>query len=121
VERSIFYNNMGQFIDLGTNVNPSNVTEEEMKERTVAGNTSYSTSKELFTNKQLSRSTKLRLYNTVIKLTVTYECETGLIKIQSEEKLLIFEGQILWKKIWFARMKKLKDLGKLKLIKTLTN
>jgi hypothetical protein len=52
---------------LGTMVNPNNAIEAEIKERTAAGNRAYYTNEEMFTSKLLSRSTKLRLYNTVIK------------------------------------------------------
>jgi hypothetical protein len=56
-------------------VNPNNVIEEERKERISAGNRVYYINKEMFTNKLLSRSTKLRLYNAVVKPVVTYAWE----------------------------------------------
>jgi hypothetical protein len=49
----------------------------------------------LFKSKTLSKKSKLKLYNSVIRSTVTYASETWVLKKQIEEKLIVFEGKII--------------------------
>lgn len=49
------------------------------------------------TKKLLAGSTRLTLYNTVIRPVVTCACETWIMKMQIEKKLLIFERKNLRK------------------------
>jgi hypothetical protein len=61
---------------LGSIVNEDNSIEQEISERTAAGNRTYFANKMMFTSKQVSRKVKLRLYRTIIRPVVTYACET---------------------------------------------
>jgi len=61
-------------------VNTDNSTEEEIKERTAAGNKAYHVHKKLFSSKLISQNFKLQLYNTLIRSTVTYASETWVLK-----------------------------------------
>jgi hypothetical protein len=61
-------------------VNTDNTIEEEIKERIVAGNRAFYVHKKLFTSKLISRNVKLQHYNTLIRPTVTYACETWIFK-----------------------------------------
>jgi hypothetical protein len=63
-----------------TLVNTNNSIEEEIKERIAAGNRAYHVHKKLFTSKLISRKFKLQLYNTLIRPTITYASETGVLK-----------------------------------------
>jgi hypothetical protein len=61
-------------------VNTDNTIQEEIKERFVAGNRAFHVHRKLFTSKLMSRNVKLQLYNTLIRPTVTYACETWVLK-----------------------------------------
>jgi len=56
-------------------VNTDSCIEEEIKERIAAGNRAYHVHKKLLTSKLISRNVKLKLYNTLIRSTVTYAYE----------------------------------------------
>jgi hypothetical protein len=87
--------NVHSFKYLVSMVNINNTTEEEIKERISAGNKAYFAHKMLFMSKTLSKKSKLKLYNSVIRPTVTYASETWVLKKQTEEKLLVFERKIM--------------------------
>ena len=53
-------------------MNADNLIEEEIKERTAAGNRSFSANKKIFQSKPITRKTKERLYHTVIRPVVVY-------------------------------------------------
>jgi hypothetical protein len=82
---------------IGSLENKQNSTEEEIKERILMGNKAFHVNAALFTSKLISKSAKLKLYNSVIKPVVTYACETWVLREYSKEKLLAFERKILRK------------------------
>lgn len=51
----------------------------------------------LFKSRLLNRSIKLRMYKTLIQLTLTYSCETWTLTPGDEEKLKIFERKLIRK------------------------
>ena len=71
--------------------------EEEIKERTALGNKVYFAYKKMFQSKLTAKRAKLKLYYSVIRPTVTYSCETWLLKETIINKLLVFERKILRK------------------------
>ena len=78
-------------------MNTDNSIEEEIKERTAAGNRAYHVHKKLFTSKLISRNVILQLYNILIYPTVTYASETWVLKENMINKLLNFERKIMSK------------------------
>jgi hypothetical protein len=80
-------------------VNTDDSSEEEIKERIVAGKRAYHVHKKLFTSKLISRNFKLRLYNTLIRPAVTYASETWVLKENIINKLMIF-GRKITRKIF---------------------
>jgi hypothetical protein len=54
--------------------------EQEIKERISAGNKAYFAHKMLFMSKKLSKKSKLKFYNSVIRPIVTYASETWVLK-----------------------------------------
>jgi hypothetical protein len=78
-------------------VNIDSSIEEEIKERTAAGNQAYHVHKNSFTSKLISRNVKLQLYNTLIRPTVSYASETWVLKENVIKKLMIFERKIVRK------------------------
>jgi hypothetical protein len=69
--------------------------EEEIKKRIAAGNKTYYVYKAMFGSRALSRSSELRLYNSVVRPVVIYAHETWVLKKEIENKLLTFERKIL--------------------------
>jgi len=82
---------------LGTMVNIDNSIEEEIKERIAAGNRTFCVHKKLFSSKLISPNTKLQLYKTLIRPTVTYVCETWVLKENMTNKPMTFERWIMRK------------------------
>ena len=60
---------------LGTIMNADNLIEEEIRERTAAGNRSFFANKKIFQSKLITRKTKERLYHTVIRPVAVYGSE----------------------------------------------
>ena len=46
-------------------------------------------------SRELSRKTKIHIYNTIIKPIVIYGCETWTLTAANEERLKIFERRVL--------------------------
>jgi hypothetical protein len=82
---------------LGSFVNHNNTIEEEIKERIVAGNNASYVNRKMFQSKVLSRKSKLKLYRTLIRPILRYASETWVLKENSIQILMIFEGKILRK------------------------
>ena len=104
---------------LGSIINDSNSIEEEIKERIALGIKAYYTNQKFFKSGLVTKSSKLKLYRTVIRPVVTYASETWLLKENIIRKLLVFERKILRgifgptkeSEIW--RIKTIEELGKL--------
>ena len=78
-------------------MNTDNSIEEEIKERTAAGNRAYHVHKKLFSSKLISRNVRLQHYNTLIRAIITYASETWVLKENMTNKLMIFERKIMMK------------------------
>ena len=89
--------NVQSFKYLGVLINGHNSIEEEIKARIAAGNRAFYANKKFLQNKILSRESKIKIYNTLIKPVIMYACELWVLKKQIEQKLLIFERKILRK------------------------
>jgi hypothetical protein len=75
---------------LGPTVNQNNTIEEEIKERITAGNRAFYANQKMLQSKLLSRKSKFKLYQTLIRPTVTYASETWVLKENSIQKLKTF-------------------------------
>jgi hypothetical protein len=80
---------------LGSYVNGNNSIEEEIKERKSMGNKAYYANKDLFRSRLLTKYSKLRMYQTLVRPVVTYACETWVLKENIKMKLRVFERKIL--------------------------
>ena len=85
------FEHVSSFKYLGSIVNETTKTEEEIQSRIAAGNRAYHANKKLLTNKLLSKNSKMSVYKTIIRPVVTYGSETWMMNIANEEKLKIFE------------------------------
>jgi len=69
-----------QYKYLGSIINDSNSIEEEVKERTALGTKAYYTNQKFFKSRLVTKSSKLKLYRTVIRPIMTYASETWVLK-----------------------------------------
>ena len=96
---------------LGSIINVSNDIEEEIQIRTSQGNKCFYALRHLFKSSLLSRSTKFRLYRTMVRPIVMYGCETWTLTNRLENTLNVFERKMLRKicgpiqenNVWRAR------------------
>ena len=82
---------------LGSMVDESNKIEVEILTRIQNANRTYYGLLNLISSKNLSITTKLRLYNVLIRPVLTYGCETWTMSKKMEKKLLVFEHKVLRK------------------------
>jgi hypothetical protein len=80
---------------LGVIVNVENAIEEELQKRMYQATRCFYGLKSLFNSSHLSRTTKLKLYKTIIRPIATYACETWSLTDQQENALNIFEKMLL--------------------------
>ena len=71
---------VNSFKYLGLMVNTDSCIEEEIKERTAAGNRACRVHTQLFSSKLISRNVKLQLYNKLIRPIVTYASKAWYLK-----------------------------------------
>ena len=57
----------------------------------------FFTNKKIFQSKLISKNAKLKLYFSVMRLAVTYACETWILKETITNRLMVFERKILRK------------------------
>jgi len=84
-----------QYKYLGSIINGSNSIEEEVKERIALGTKAYYANKKFFKSRLVTKSSKLKLYRTVIRAIVKYASETWVLKETTIKNLLVFKGKIL--------------------------
>jgi hypothetical protein len=88
---------VNNFIYLGSILNENNQMQFEIAERIRKGNRAYYANAKLLKLKLLKRSTKMRIYLTLIRPVVTYASETRTLTEKDEMRLRIFERQTLRK------------------------
>jgi hypothetical protein len=83
---------------LGSTVNSDNSIEEEIKYRITLGNKAYCANQFLFKTRLVSKKSKLKLYWSIIRPTVTCACEAAWVwKGTIKNKLMVFERRVLRK------------------------
>jgi hypothetical protein len=71
--------------------------QEEIRLRTQAGNRIVFANKKLLKYKDLNSASKLQIYKSIIRPTVTYGCETGTMTETEQNLPLVFERRVLRK------------------------
>jgi hypothetical protein len=85
------------FTYLGALIGNRNVTSLSVRERIQAGRWAYCANLHLFKNQLISRSTKLKIYRTLVCPVVTYGAETWSLTMADKNALRSFERRILRK------------------------
>jgi len=70
--------------------------EEEIKDRTAAGNKVFYVNKNVMC-KLLTRRSKIRIYRSLIRPEVTYGCKAWVLKDMHEQQLRVFEREVMRK------------------------
>jgi len=68
---------------------------EQCKGRISLGNRAFHANQDLFKSKLLTKKSKLRMYQTLVRPVVTYACETWVLKENTKTKLRVFERKVL--------------------------
>jgi hypothetical protein len=89
------FDNLSQFIYLGTTVTNQNLIQEEMKRRLNCCNACYRSVLNLLSSRQLSKNVKIIIYKTVILPVVLYGCEDWSLTLREEHRLRVFENKVL--------------------------
>ena len=90
------YEVVEQFTYLGVQINSKNVI-QEIRLRIQADNRSLFANRKLLKNKDLNSASKLQIYKSIIRPTVTYGCETWTMMVTQQNRLLVFERRVLRK------------------------
>jgi len=69
------FEHVKKFNYLGSQLNQTNSTSSEIRDRILSGNRSYYAYGKLMKSRALNRSSKLKIYKSLIRPTVTYGCE----------------------------------------------
>jgi len=93
--RSLYTEQVKQYKYFGSIINDRNSIKEEDKERIALGIKVYHANLKFFKSRLVTKGSKLKLYRTVIRPTVTYASETWVLKENTIQKLLVFERKIL--------------------------
>jgi len=80
------FERVNEFTYLGTQINAQNKGSEEIRKRIQTGNRCYYANKELLSNKLLNYNSKIQIYKTIIRPTVTYGCETWVLTTSDENQ-----------------------------------
>jgi hypothetical protein len=84
------------YIYLGSAVNSDNSVEEEIQCRITLRNKAYYANQFLFKSRLVSKKSKLELYWSIIRPTVTYPCEASwVLKGTVKSKRMVFERKVL--------------------------
>jgi hypothetical protein len=79
-----FFENLAQFIYMGTTVTNQNLIQEDIKRILNSGNAYYHSVQNLLSSRLLSRNIKIRIHKSVILPLVLYACETWSLTLSEE-------------------------------------
>ena len=84
-----------KFKYLGVTITDGNKMNEEINARISAANRSFYSLRDIMKRKNISRSTKLRTYNSIIRPIALHASETWVLTKRLEQRLMVFENTIL--------------------------
>ena len=86
-----------EFKYLGSIITSDNLIDREILERIGSGNRCAFALNKVLSSRKISRKTKLRIYNVILKPVVLYGCETWTLTEARKHKLEVFENSMLRK------------------------
>jgi hypothetical protein len=86
-----------EFKYLGTNLTNQSYIQEEINRRLKSGNACYHLVQNLLCSNLLTKNFKIKIYRTIILPVVMYGCETWLLTLKEECRLMVFENRVLRK------------------------
>lgn len=89
------FENVESFVYLGAELNSANKISSEIQRRIMAANRAYFANIKLLKSRLLSRTTKIKVYKTLIRPVATYGAETWNISAADANKLRVFERKII--------------------------
>ena len=87
------FERVNEFTYLGTQINKQNKRSEGIRKRIQTGNRCYYSNKKLLSNKFLNYNSKIQIYKTTIRPTVTYGCETWCLLLQTRTNYIFLKGK----------------------------
>lgn len=91
----VTFENVSSFVYLGAEVNNCNKTSQDVDRRIIAANKAYFANIRLLKSRLLSKTTKLRIYKTLIRPVATYGSETWNLTVNDANRLRVFERKIV--------------------------
>jgi hypothetical protein len=89
------FENVSQFICLGTTVTNQNLIQEEIKRRLDSSNACYHSVQSFLSSRLLSKNLKIIIYKTMIMPVVLYGCETWSLTLREKHILRVLENRVL--------------------------
>jgi hypothetical protein len=88
------FENVRNFTYLGVLLNNRQTVSEEINKRIMTGNKAYYANSQLLKSALLSRTTKMKLYRTLIRLVVTYAAETWTLNTLTKMHFEYLKGKL---------------------------
>lgn len=89
------FEKISNFTYLGVKISNKGLISEEINNRIILGNRAYYANLNLIKSRLLTKSTKVKLYKTLIRPVVSYAAETWTLNNGDENALRIFERKIM--------------------------
>ena len=93
--RDYKFKNVKNFRYLGSQINRENIMREEILARMGVGSRALFSLRTIFRSRELSITAKIKVWNSIIRPTVVYGCETWSLTIRDMQRLLVFENRVL--------------------------
>lgn len=93
--RQLTFDKVRAFTYLGTVLTDKCEEKQEISARLIKGQRCMAGLRHIMKSKDVTRTTKIRIYKTIIRPTVTYECETWVMNTREKNSLEVWERKVL--------------------------